>query len=194
MRTKKLSVRLVYCGSHAHSCCSSHIRSEASIVDPHNRWNLQHRPRRCEPTSDPETHAILICRDIEGAQEISGGLAGWLVGLVTNTNSEAATISFSKLHERFARHPRKGLSILADDDGPLLISRLICGATLTALRKEYDVFRPIAVGEKSRYLFSSMLPTRNGELTRGLLTPHRSGVETPGGCEEWHMNTDKKNG
>ena len=29
-----------------------------------------------------------------------------------------------------------------------------------------------------------MLPTRKAELTRGLLTPHRSGVEAPGGCEE----------
>ena len=77
----------------------------------------------------------------------------------------------------------KGLSILADGRGPPSLSQWISGAPLTALRKEDNGVRPIAVGETLRRLTSSMLLTRNAELARKLLTPHQVGVATPGGCE-----------
>ncbi len=76
-----------------------------------------------------------------------------------------------------------GLSELATGKGPEQLAPWIAGAPLTALRKDDNGVRPIAVGETIRRLISSTLLARSTTLVRELLCPLQVGVATSGGCE-----------
>eukprot|EP00171_Calliarthron_tuberculosum_P010820 IDg10820t1 len=76
-----------------------------------------------------------------------------------------------------------GLGDLANGKGPPDLAPWLAGAPLTALRKDNDGVRPIAVGETIQRLTSSLLLARNAAEARDQPTPLQIGVATPARCE-----------
>ena len=77
----------------------------------------------------------------------------------------------------------KSMDILAKGEGPPCLAQWLAGAPLTALRKEDDGVRPIAVGETVRRLISSLLLARHAEKAKEILTPLQIGVAVSNGGE-----------
>ncbi len=76
-----------------------------------------------------------------------------------------------------------GLDILAKGHAPPCLAEWIAGAPLTALRKDDNGVRPIAVGETIRRLISSLLMARCTQQAKEILAPLQLGVAIPMGAE-----------
>ena len=148
VRRKKLSVRLVDRGSHAHNCGSTHIGSEASTVDPRNRWNYNIDPGDANLPAIPKLTPFTPAEILKALKKFPRSSAADWSGLSLIQIQKRLRFPSADCTNGLQEILGKGPSILADDDGLILIPELIGGAPLTALRKEDDVFSPIAVGEK----------------------------------------------